>query len=63
MLADVLPRLNLATDWATNVEERELEWMLSKQLQEIEWSSQGSRGCPIIHSHYQEKIKAILEEK
>jgi len=61
-MADVLPRLNLANDWATRVEERELEWMLSKQLQEIEWSSRGSRGRPTA-SHYQEKIKAILEKK
>jgi hypothetical protein len=58
-LADVLPCLSLATDWATKVEEREVEWMLSKQLQHIEWSSQGRRGCP--DPHYQDKIKAILE--
>ena len=61
-LADVLPRLNLATDWATKVGERELEWTLIKQLEVIEWSSQGRKGCH-LHSHYQEKIKAILEEK
>jgi hypothetical protein len=35
-LADVLPRLNLANDWAIQVNLREMEWQLTESFREFE---------------------------
>ena len=35
-LADVLPRLNLANDWAMKVNLREMEWQLIESFREFE---------------------------